>query len=149
MDPVAEPLSLADRLEIRELIARYNWAIDTRDGVGVADTFVADGVFDGGRILRGREELIAFGELRDRPPAQPGTGSQHWVTNLVFEGDHSRVRLKSFFIRHNIENGVVKSTNLGYYRDVVVNVEGRWLFERRRWRLWPPSDEDSTVEAER
>ena len=75
--PEAEPLSLADRLEIRELIARYNWAIDTRDGVAVADTFVPDGVFDGGRVFRGREELIAFGELRDRPPAAAGTGSQH------------------------------------------------------------------------
>ena len=63
----------------------------------------------------------------DRRPA-PGTGSQHWVTNLVFEGNHSRVRLKSFFIRHNIDNGVVTSTNLGYYRDDVVNADGRWLF---------------------
>ena len=137
----AEPLSIVDRFEIRELIARYNWAIDTHDGVGVADTFVADGVFDVGRVVRGREELVAFGELRDRPPAKPGTGSQHWVTNLVFEGNHSRVHLKSFFIRHNIDNGVVTSTNLGYYRDVLVNVDGRWLFEQRRWRLWPPSDE--------
>jgi len=140
--PEVEPLSLADRLAIRELIARYNWAIDTRDGVGVADTFVADGIFDGGRIVRGREALIAFGASRDRPPAAPGIGSQHWVTNLVIEGNHSRVRVKSFFIRHNIDNGVVTSTNLGYYRDDIVNVEGRWLFERRRWRLWPPSDND-------
>ena len=138
-----EPLSLADRVEIRELIARYNWAIDTRDGVGVADTFTPDGVFDGGRIWRGREELIAFGDLRDRPPTEPGVGSQHWVTNLVFEGNHARVHLKSFFIRQNIERGTVTSTNLGYYRDVLVNVDGRWLFERRRWRLWPPSDEDA------
>jgi hypothetical protein len=138
-----EPLSLADRIEIRELIARYNWAIDTRHGVGVADTFTADGIFDGGRIWRGREELIAFGELRDRPPAEPGTGSQHWVTNLVFDGNHSRVHLKSFFIRQNIERGMVTSTNLGYYRDELVNLDGRWLFERRRWRLWPPSAEDA------
>ena len=139
----AGPLSLADRIEIRELIARYNWAIDTRDGTGVADTFIPDGIFDGGRIVRGREALIAFGELRDRPPAEPGAGAQHWVTNLVFEGNHARVHVKSYFIRQNVEAGVVKSTNLGYYRDDVVNVDGRWLFERRRWRLWPPSDEDA------
>jgi uncharacterized protein (TIGR02246 family) len=140
-----EPLSLADRDEIRELIARYNWAIDTRDGVGVANTFIADGVFDGerGQLARGREELIAFGELRHRPPAEPGVGSQHWVTNLVFEGNHARVYLKSFFIRQNIDRGTVTSTNLGYYRDDLVNVDGRWLFERRRWRLWPPSDTDA------
>ena len=140
-----ETLSLADREEIRELIARYNWAIDTRDGVGVADTFIPDGVFDGerGQLVRGREELIAFGELRHRPPAEPGVGSQHWVTNLVFEGNHARVYLKSFFIRQNIERGTVTSTNLGYYRDDLVNVDGRWLFERRRWRLWPPADADA------
>jgi hypothetical protein len=34
-------------------------------------------------------------------------------------------------------------TNLGYYRVENVNVDGRWLSERRRWRLWPPSDEDA------
>jgi uncharacterized protein (TIGR02246 family) len=140
-----EPLSLADRIEIRELIARYNWAIDTRDGVGVADTFIADGVFDGerGEPVRGRDQLIAFGELRHRPPAEPGSGSQHWVTNLVFEGHHARARVKSFFIRQNVERGSVTSTNLGYYRDDLVNVDGRWLFERRRWRLWPPADGDA------
>jgi hypothetical protein len=136
----AEPLSLADRLGIQELIARYNWAIDTRDGVGVADTFVPDGIFDGGGIVRGREALIAFGALPNRPPAEPGSGAQHWVTNLVFDGDHSRARVKSFFIRQNVEDGVVTSTNLGYYRDDVVNVDGGWLFERRRWRRWPPAD---------
>jgi hypothetical protein len=144
--PDAQPaLSLADRIEIRELIARYNWAIDTRDGVGVANTFIPDGIFDGerGHLVRGREALIAFGGLRDRPPAEPGVGSQHWVTNLVFEGSHARAHVKSFFIRQNVENGVVKSTNLGYYRDDLVNVDGHWLFERRRWRLWPPSNEDA------
>jgi hypothetical protein len=143
--PEAEPLTLADRIEIRELIARYNWAIDTRDGLGVADTFIPDGVFDGERSqpVRGREALIAFGELRNRPPAPPGVGSQHWVSNLVFEGNRARAHVKSFFIRQNVENGVVKSTNLGYYRDDLVNVDGRWLFERRRWRLWPPAEADA------
>jgi hypothetical protein len=139
---VPGPLSLADRLAIQELIARYNWAIDTRDGVGVANTFTADGSFDGGRIAQGRDELIAFGELRDRPPWPAGVGSQHWVTNLVLEGNNVRVHARSFFIRQNVDNGVVASTNLGYYHDEIVNIEGRWLFEKRRWRRWPPTDRE-------
>ncbi|MGH2520200.1 MAG: nuclear transport factor 2 family protein, partial [Chloroflexota bacterium] len=32
-------VSATDRRDIEELIARYNWAIDTRDGEGVAATF--------------------------------------------------------------------------------------------------------------
>jgi hypothetical protein len=135
------PLSLTDRLEIQELIARYNWAIDTRDGVGVANTFTANGIFDGGRIVQGRDQLIAFGELRDRPPTPAGVGSQHWVTNLVLAGDNLRIHARSFFIRHNVvDNGVVASTNLGYYYDEIVYFDGRWLFEKRRWRRWPPAD---------
>jgi hypothetical protein len=135
----AGPLSAVDRLEIRELIARYNWAIDTRDGLGVADTFTADGVFDGATIFRGRDELIGFGELRHRPPALPGVGAQHWTTNLVLDGNSQRVKARMYFIRENVDNGSVSAGVLGYYNDELVKVDGRWLFASRRFRTWPPT----------
>lgn len=59
--PLSGSLSLADRLEIQELIARYCWALDTRDGDAYAATFIPDGVFQGiGSRGRGHDELQAL-----------------------------------------------------------------------------------------
>ena len=41
-------LSAADRLEILDLVARYNHLMDGRDAEGWAECFTPDGVFDGG-----------------------------------------------------------------------------------------------------
>jgi hypothetical protein len=133
---MSEPLSLLDRVEIEELIARYNWAIDTSDGPGLADTFTADGAFVGTREFRGREALIGFGAGTHHGPIPP---AQHWVTNMVLEGDTELARLKAYFVRQNVEDGQVITTNLGYYDDELVRVEGRWLFSVRRFILWPPA----------
>jgi hypothetical protein len=49
------------------------------------------------------------------------TDAGHRFAALGYEpgvrGNHWCVRLKSFFIRHNVDSGVVTSTNLDYYRD--------------------------------
>ena len=55
-------LSAADKIEIQELVARYNRAIDSGDVEGWVDTFVRDGVFEGLVVptFRGHDELRAF-----------------------------------------------------------------------------------------
>ncbi len=52
-------LSAEDKIEIQELVIRYNRAIDSGDAVGWVDTFTADGVFESLRVgtFTGREEL--------------------------------------------------------------------------------------------
>ena len=52
---------VADELEIRNLVARYVFAIDDRDLDAVADLFAPDGVFrsaDGVMAARGREAVV-------------------------------------------------------------------------------------------
>ena len=50
-----------DRVEIRDLISRYNKAIDTGDADGYANTFTPDGQFIGiVGTFNGRDELRAF-----------------------------------------------------------------------------------------
>ena len=39
------PLTAGDRMEMIELVARYNHAIDSRDAEAWADTFTEDGRF--------------------------------------------------------------------------------------------------------
>jgi uncharacterized protein (TIGR02246 family) len=102
-------LTLADRLEIQELIARYCWALDTRDGDAYAATFVPDGVFDGvATRARGHDELRAL--PRALHPDQIET--QHWVSNLVLEGDAQRAIAKSYVIAYRSD-----SYYLAHYRD--------------------------------
>ena len=135
----AEPLTASDRLEIQELVARYCWAIDTRDGQGVANTFTPDGFFDGGRRFEGREQLIGFGRGDHVPPNRPETAAQHWVTNMVLEGDTTAATAHSYFVRHSIIDGTPSVARVGYYVDELVKVDGRWLFKSRTYRDWPPN----------
>ncbi len=76
-------LSVADRLEIQELYARYNHAIDSGNGQAWARCFTADGTFTSGSgSFSGSEQLAAF-----------ATGfaarvkGRHWTNNLVLDAD--------------------------------------------------------------
>jgi hypothetical protein len=138
---VTDGLTVGDRIEIQELVARYCWAIDTGDGEGVADTFVADGVFDGGRSFVGREQLIGFGRGDHVPGNRPETAAQHWVTNMVFSGGSTAATVRSYFVRHSITDGKLLVARVGYYVDELVKDNGSWLFKSRTYRDWPPREE--------
>jgi hypothetical protein len=131
-------VSVADRMEIQELVARYCWAIDTRDGEALAATFTPDGVFDGGRRFEGREQLIGFGRGDHVAPNRPETAAQHWVTNMVFAGHDGGATVRSYFVRHSIVDGAPALTRVGYYIDELVKSAGQWLFKSRQYRDWPP-----------
>ena len=57
------------REQIRDTIARYNWAGDAGRIDDLADTFCADGVLEirGFEPLRGRPEIVAFHEVSTSP----------------------------------------------------------------------------------
>ena len=118
-------LTLEDKLAIRELVARYNQAIDGRDAAAYADTFVDDGVFQisGQPEIRGREKLMRMIE-RLGPP-----NSRHWVNNMVFEGDGDSARMTCYLM---VLNGL-RVTNMGYYDNVLRKDGGAWKFVRRAY----------------
>ena len=75
-------ISLDDRMAILDLCSRYNYHIDTGASAAWADTFTADGVFDGpvGRA-QGRDELVAFCDgLAAQFP-----GAMHFTDNHLFD----------------------------------------------------------------
>ena len=78
-------LTIADRVEIADLVARYMHALDRRDGEALAATFTEDGVLDvADRRIAGRSALLDF--VR----AGTGTfssGNRHWSSNLLIDGD--------------------------------------------------------------
>lgn len=125
-----------DRVEIRELISRYNKAIDTGDADGYANTFTQDGQFIGiVGTFNGRDELRAFAAAYATEEQYAEFASaQHWVTNIVVdpvEGDSDRATVFSHIqmVKPLPEGGRILL--VGHYDDVVRRTDGRWLFEQR------------------
>lgn len=128
-------LTMQDRLEILELFARYNWALETNHPEQAAALFTEDGVFDGvSGTYRGHEEITRMG-ARARENDGP-INSQHWIGNHVFDGDSQRVEVRSMALGPGMEQDTFHMTFQGYYVDDIVKVEGAWRFAYRYFRLW-------------
>jgi uncharacterized protein (TIGR02246 family) len=116
-------LSAEDRVEIIQLVARYNHAADARDAAAWADTFTEDGVFikDAQPEVKGRTALLK--NIRDLPP----TNSRHWTLNFVIDGEGDRASMQADFALL-CENRIEYT---GRYANLLRKVDGQWRFERR------------------
>lgn len=118
-------LSTEDRLEILELVARYNHAIDSGDGAAWAETFTKDGVFETARgKTEGREALSKFvdGFAANMP------GARHWNNNHVIEadGDGATHTCYLMLVRPGAEPAAGSK-----YVDRLVKVGDAWKFAHR------------------
>ena len=125
-----------DRVEIRDLISRYNKAIDTGDADGYANTFTPDGQFIGiVGTFNGRDELRAFAAAYATEEQYADFASaQHWVTNVVVdavEGDDERATVFSHLqmVKPLADGGRILL--VGHYDDIVRRADDGWLFEQR------------------
>ncbi len=125
-----------DRVEIRDLISRYNKAIDTGDADGYANTFTPDGQFIGiVGTFNGRDELREFAAAYATEEQYAEFASaQHWVTNVVVdpvEGDDERATVFSHIqmVKPLADGGRILL--VGHYDDIVRRAGGGWLFEQR------------------
>lgn len=122
-----------DRVEIRDLISRYNKAIDTGDADGYANTFTPDGQFIGiVGTFNGRDELRAFAAAYATEEQYAEFASaQHWVTNVVSDGDGSEATVFSHLqmVKPLPDGGRILL--VGHYDDIVRKVDGQWLFAQR------------------
>ena len=118
-------LTSEDKVEIAELAARYNRAIDSGDAEGWAATFTEDGVFEGSQgKVQGREALVHFVEDRE----QRATSQQrHWNNNFVIEGDGDSATLTCYLL---LMSGSEVAA-IGSYDDVLRRVDGAWRFAHR------------------
>jgi uncharacterized protein (TIGR02246 family) len=134
-----------DELAIRELYARYCWALDTGDTDGYCALFTADaeateetssGTLE---VRKGRDEIrrlvLKFHERPDFP------GHQHQMAQLVFEpdpqgrADHWQVRSYAWAtINHPPEPPHLHWC--GHIRDTVARVDGQWLIASKDIMGW-------------
>ena len=128
-------LSFEDKAEIRDLVYRFNRAVDYGTPDEWADTFVSEGVFDSAitGVLAGREELMGWlAEFRSDPKYAALSKGQHWTTNIVVSGnaDHARLWASVMLLVPSAPNPHIAM--FGYYDDELVKVAGTWKFSLRK-----------------
>ena len=133
--PRASALSPLDYLEIRQLVARYAYAVDTgADGGAVyASLFAPDGAFvdRAGREIRGREALAELARRNTR-------GAQsafHFIVNHVIEPSPEGATGRQYLLQLRIgETGRPNDVfGGGTYEDTYVKTADGWRFTRRRY----------------
>lgn len=133
------PLTLDELLAregVRDTYARYNHAGDRGRLEELADCFAADGVLEVRNrfTATGRDEIVdslksVSGELTHHEPP-PGTRHivRHYVANLLFtDVSATRVESTAYYVVFLAD----AADHWGRYRDVLVPVDGRWLFAHR------------------
>jgi hypothetical protein len=122
------------REQIRDTIARYNWAGDSGRLDDLADTFCADGVLEirGLEPLRGRPEIVAFlGGVTGKVAASAGVKRivRHNVANLLFDAvtrDQAQVSCYFTVVTH------IGLDHVGRYRDTLVPDGDLWRIKHRK-----------------
>jgi uncharacterized protein (TIGR02246 family) len=133
-----EVRNLLDRIEIRELTARYGRYFDDGDAEAFAGTFTEDGAMEvvNGPTANGREELLSM--CQNTP-----WGTMHVTVDPTIEIDGDRaIQVVSILVVQRAPNLKEKSAVVGsgrYVDDLVRTKEG-WRFTRRRVTLdgWNP-----------
>lgn len=121
-------LDAADTLEILQLAARYNHAIDYSDPEAWAGTFTDDGVFESGpQTFTGHAELAQFAGGF----AQNMGGARHWTNNHIVDGDGDSATHTCYLNLVQTNDGA-KSLITGRYHDTLAKVDGQWRFTHRK-----------------
>jgi len=127
---------VAVRESVRQTLSDYTAATDRFDLHALAQCFGPDGVLEftgGAEPLTGPAAIEAgLGAAMAREP-DPGrrvpSHVRHHVSSVRFgQVDRDRVEVSSYFAVHSD----VGLDHWGRYRDVLIPIDGRWLFAHRR-----------------
>jgi hypothetical protein len=128
-------LTPADYIEIRQLVSRYAYAVDTGadNGNVYADLFAADGAFVDrqGRETTGREALAALARRNTRGPQ----AAFHFIVNHVIEPAPGGATGREYLLQLRIGDGERLNDVFGggQYDDVYVKTAEGWRFRRRQF----------------
>lgn len=132
--------SFEDKFAIHELLSKYAWTFDTGDVDGFVSCFTDDATlcedaFDTPDRWIGSAGIRAMAEFFFSRPSFPGR--QHHVSHIMVDGNHEQCQVRSFCFVTDCKGEppyLIRFT--GYYEDVVVKINGLWLFRERMIRDW-------------
>jgi hypothetical protein len=127
-------LSERDHIEIRELYAKYCFAVDLGDGALRAATFVPDGTFT---AAAGNNKPETVAAMAERTWKQGNSGRRHLITNIVATAttDGAAGRAYCLILQHPKPEAVGLAGHVGIYEDTLVRSADGWRFKTRIfWR---------------
>jgi SnoaL-like domain len=143
-------MTALDYEQIRQLLARYNFAIDLGDPDAWAACFSTDGAFEcsgvpdgspfGGRH-EGTEKLQAY--AAQHYSIAKGN-ARHWNWNLAIEGDGETATMTCYMMALSVGAAPAVQGSTGIYRDRLTKTDGEWRFVERHVTVDParkPRDE--------
>jgi hypothetical protein len=119
---------IEDQFAIRELVARYNYAIDEGRAEEWVATFVPDGTFESSALgaHTGAEALLAF--AKGYIEAFPG---RHCTSDFVIDVDGDDARSRCYLIAvNNAAAPIIAATAV--YEDVLRRTPEGWRFVHRK-----------------
>jgi hypothetical protein len=127
-----------DKLEIRELMSRYNDAVDHHAVDDWVALFVEGGVLDlvGTARFEGTEALRTFaGSLRDVYATTP---MRHCTGNEVIDVDGDTATGRCYLTVLHAQGDKIDVRLFGVYTDSLRRVDGSWRFVERTFRAEIP-----------
>ena len=123
-------LSVEDQLDIQQLYARYNHAIDAGKGDSWAACFTSDGTFKSGPI-----DLAGSAKLSEFATAFPTRiKARHWTNNLVIEPAEGGAKGSCYLLLLRLTPGEQPPAGMvttAIYNDTLAKVGGEWKFTSR------------------
>jgi ketosteroid isomerase-like protein len=122
----AEGLTTQDYLDIEQLYAQYNHAIDNCDAEEWAATFTSDGTF---MRFTGREALVGF--VKQWCGTMNGANRRHWNTNLRITPSKDGANGTVMLMLLDVSARPAAIANTGTYTDTLVRTPDGWRFTSR------------------
>lgn len=132
----APALTAADYIEIRQLVARYAYAVDTgaEEGAVYASLFAPGGAFADrmGRETTGRDALMALARRNARGPQ---SAFHHIVNHIIEPAPDGGATGLQYLLQLRVGDGERPSEIFGggHYRDRYVKTPDGWRFLRRQY----------------
>jgi SnoaL-like domain len=119
-------LTADDYVEIQQLYARYNNAIDSGDAEGYAATFTPDGVFN---TFNGHDALVGF--IHRWHDSMGGANLRHWNTNLTITPTPDGAGGSVYLLLVNVGVRPPAIQAAAKYEDQMVKTPDGWRFKKR------------------
>ena len=133
-------VSIEDRLDLFDLIARYCWTLDTGDVDGYVACFTEDGWVDHGPQgkLQGRAGLKELTEQLWYARPDHYLGRQHRMSQHLFAYEGEGVRIKAFWsiLQQRVSTGECFVFGMGLWDALTVKIDGEWYVKTLYVDIW-------------
>ena len=118
-------LTAQDLVEIQQLYAKYNWALDSGDAEGYASTFTPDGVFNNNA---GHDAIVKFANTFH---GGMGAHVRHWNTNLLITPSAAGASGQVYLVLVDFASKPPSIVTSASYSDELTKTAQGWRFKKR------------------